>query len=509
MPRTLLIFVFILPLAVLMGFMLADPLMSSNMAFIGGVMLLLLLPIALAAHHTALIWVSGAYMSAFFLPGRPQMWMIMACFSFVISLVSRPLAKHKMKPLWPRSLAGSLIFLLIVVVVTGQLTGGVGLQILGSQNFGGRKYVWVLAAIAGFFALSSQTVPRANANREVTAFCLSSVTAAVSNLVYMLGPSFYFLYLLFPVELAVNQASADLGPVIGSLKRISGFGPAAIGMGMFCLTRWGIRGLLDFGKPYRMLFFLIVVFGGLLSGFRSTLTIIALVFAIQFFAEGLHRTRYATVFLITGISVFVFLSLFATSLPLAAQRAVSFLPVKVDPTAEVDAKGSIEWRMEMWRTIARDIPRYFWLGKGYVVDPGDLALADESVRRGYIESYEMFIKAGDYHSGPLSVIIPFGIWGVLGFIWFIYASIQVLWGNMRYGDSQLTKINTFLFSFFIGRFLFFLFFFGGMELELWLFCSIVGLSLSLNGGAKKAPEMPRLQFDSRLVRSREANLAHI
>jgi hypothetical protein len=509
MPRTLLIFVFILPLAVLMGFMLADPLMSTNMAFIGGVLFALMLPIALAAHHRALIWLSGAYMNAFFLPGQPYMWMIMAFFSFGISVLSRPLARNKLKPIWPRSVAMPLIFILGVVVVTALLTGGIGLKVLGSQVFGGRKYLLILGAVVGFFALTFQAVPRKNALRDTSAFCLAPLTACVSNIAYMLGPAFYFLFLLFPVELALNQASANVAPVLVGVKRISGFGPAAIGLGMFVLMRFGIRGLLDFSRPLRFVFFCSIVFLGWLSGFRSAFATIGVVFIVQFFAEGLHRTRFAMIFVAGGLMIYGFLFTFATSLPLAAQRAISFLPITIDRTAALDAQGSWEWRLEMWNIVAKEIPQYLWLGKGYVVDPGDLALADEAVRRGFASSYDIFIKVGDYHSGPLSVLIPFGILGALGFIWFVSAAIRVLWNNMRYGEAELKQINTFLFSLFLGRLIFFTFFFGGLELDLWLFASIVGFNISLNSGVKKAPEMPRIQYDPRRLRGREEMLATI
>jgi hypothetical protein len=247
----------------------------------------------------------------------------------------------------------------------------------------------------------------------------------------------------------------------------------------------------------------------LLSGFRSVFVVMALVFAVQFFAEGLHRTRYAAAAAAIAILCYGFLAAFASSLPLAAQRAISFLPIQVDSTARLDGLASIEWRFNMWSVVAKDIPKYFWIGKGYAIDPGDLLLAEESAKRGFIQAFDPFIQAGDYHSGPLSVIIPFGIWGVIGFLWFCGASLHALWCNMRYGDAELRTINTFLFSYFVARFIFFLIFFGAFELDLWLFCSIVGVGLSLNGGRKAPPELPRLRFKRARTAELEPQLAGI
>jgi hypothetical protein len=106
--------------------------------------------------------------------------------------------------------------------------------------------------------------------------------------------------------------------------------------------------------------------------------------------------------------------------------------------------------------------------------------------------------AGDYHNGPLSLIIPFGIWGVITFLWFLAASIKVLWANYKYGAPELHKTNTFLLSYFIAKSIFFLFVFGGFYGDLGAFVGLVGFAISLNGGVAKpvlVEERPRVVFN--------------
>src|SRR4051812_47120999 len=98
MPRGLLIFALCLPLAVLMGFLLADPMMGSNLMVVSGIMFALLIPVILTIHHRLLIWIASAAISAYFLPGQPLMWMVVGAMSFGISVLSRPLTKVKTKP---------------------------------------------------------------------------------------------------------------------------------------------------------------------------------------------------------------------------------------------------------------------------------------------------------------------------------------------------------------------------------------------------------------------------
>src|SRR5437868_809527 len=118
MPRGLLIFALCLPLAILIGFMLADPMMGSNMMIISGILFALLIPAILTVHHRLLIWISSAAISAFFLPGQPLMWMVVAGMSFGISVLSRPLTKVKTKPVWDTWTLVSLVFVTVVVSIT-------------------------------------------------------------------------------------------------------------------------------------------------------------------------------------------------------------------------------------------------------------------------------------------------------------------------------------------------------------------------------------------------------
>src|SRR5258706_7509691 len=144
-----------------------------------------------------------------------------------------------------------------------------------------------MASFIGFLALTLGVIPRRTAQRDMAIFALGPATTAISNLAYMLGPSFYFLFLLFPVEMAMNQAQADLAPVIVSIKRYTGFGSASMAICMVCLLRWGVRGLFRFDKPWRILLLIFALFIGMLSGFRSAIVLTSIVTFVQFFAEGL------------------------------------------------------------------------------------------------------------------------------------------------------------------------------------------------------------------------------
>jgi hypothetical protein len=150
-----------------------------------------------------------------------------------------------------------------------------------------------------------------------------------------------------------------------------------------------------------------------------------------------------------------------------------------------DAENSVDWRLDMWRNLLPEVPRYWLIGKGYLVDANALSLGFESLARGLGSRWEAAALAGDYHSGPLSVVIPLGGLGVVTFVWFLIVGGRVLWLNYQYGPDELKVLNRFLIAYFFVRILYFIFVFGSFYQDLFIFTGLVGLSLSLNGGVHR------------------------
>ena len=115
-------------------------------------------------------------------------------------------------------------------------------------------------------------------------------------------------------------------------------------------------------------------------------------------------------------------------------------------------------------------------------------MAQQSAVRGFGIQAASALVAGDYHNGPLSVLIPFGIFGFLAFLWLIGACIRLLYYFHRYGDPALQRINTFLLASFLAKIALFLFVFGAVSNDLFSFLGLVGLAVSLNGAPQVATE---------------------
>jgi hypothetical protein len=490
--RSLIVYGLCLPLAVALGYLLANPLDSTTVIVVGIILFILLIPPLLRWHHFWLI--AGWNISAviFFLPGHPSFWMPMTALSFLIAVLQYTINRN-LKFLYVPSVTRPLLFIAAVVLITARLTGGIGLKALGSSVHGGKYYISILAAIVGYFALTSRQIPRKRVGLYVALFFLGSATMSIGELPRILPSSLNFLFMVFPVmggSVEAQQSSTAVGAV-GNFSRISGL--STLGMGLFStlLACYGIRGLfLESGKPWRIPVFAACALVALLGGFRSALIIMFMTFMMLFHLERLYHTRLLPLLVISALLGGTLVVAFANRLPFYVQRSMAFLPIDIDPVARLSAEASSAWRVQMWKEILPLVPQYLLLGKGYGFSAREMEMVQDDAGRGGsgLVGTEM---AGDYHNGPLSVLIPFGIFGMIGFLWFLFAGLRVIYQNYQFGDPAYRRFNTFIFVVFTVKFIFFFVVFGGFPTELMVFTGLVGVSVSLNGGVAKPVVVPQ------------------
>lgn len=257
----------------------------------------------------------------------------------------------------------------------------------------------------------------------------------------------------------------------------------------YMLACYGIQGIFLGRKPWRWIIFLSVSCLGLMGGFRNFAVLLFLVFLIQFFLEGMHRTKLLPIFGMLGIAAMLLILPQASRLPLTFQRSLAFLPVKLDPVAEADAKESWEWRYKMWQELMPLIPKHLLLGKGYGFSAEDFQFMGNDIAFHPVSSLGGGLGLSmDYHNGWISILMTFGLWGMIAFLWFAAAGIYVLCCNYRYGDPELRTANAFLLACFIVRVLFVMTISGlGLHADLVNFAGLLGLSVSLNGGVCRQP----------------------
>ena len=123
LPKKFLILLLILPVALLLGYMLAGPVDYTSIVVYAGILGVILLPIILQYHHALLVLSLNATIDIFFLPGKPQLWMLLAILSLGVTFVSRILNKE-IRLIHVPAVTWSLVAMVVVVVFTAQQTGG-------------------------------------------------------------------------------------------------------------------------------------------------------------------------------------------------------------------------------------------------------------------------------------------------------------------------------------------------------------------------------------------------
>jgi len=486
-PKTHLIMGLCLPLAVMLGYFLAEPMDSGSMAVVVFVLVVLSVPLLMKWHHPILILSWNAIINPVFLPGRAPLWLFVAAASLLVAIVNRATSPDERFINVP-SLTRPLLALMAVVVMTAVMTGGFGVRSLGGTRYGGKGYFYIFAAVAGYFALTSKRIPASRAWLYAALFFLPGATAIIANLAFAAGPKLYFLFEFFSPELTVDQVGRSVFQ--DDIVRIAGLTCVAPALYSYLLARFGIAGLLNLKKPLRLLLFLVAIAASLLGGYRGGLLLFAFTFVFFFYFEGLHRTRYLPILLCAILIAGGLLVPFAEKLPLAAQRTLSFLPVKMDPIAQQSADASSEWRVQMWKNVLPEVPKYLFHGKGLGMSPNDLYMAQVSVSMPFGDQAAVAEAAGNYHNGPLSVLIPFGIYGMIAFAWFLIAGVRVLYRNLKFGDPSLRTLNGLILAAFLAHIVFFLFVFGALYSDLFLFLGLLGLGVSLNGAEPSVIEAP-------------------
>jgi hypothetical protein len=487
--RVLIAYAVAIPMALILGYLVATPDMDS-IAVIGMVFFFLTLPLLIQWNHFLLIFLWNSVFVAGFLPGELPLWTIFAVLTFGMGVVHRVMGHRSF--LSAPELTKPILMLATVVLVTMKVRGGLGLRAFGSVSFGGKHYFYVLAGILGYFALTSQPIAVAKSGRAAKWFFLSGLSFVLSNLIYVLGPAFYLVYFFVSPDAAMGQAQADFEQ--NMVRRFAGLGPCSIGLLCFVLARWGLRGVFQWHKPWRISLFLLAIVMGMFSGFRSVIALFGVLLFFQFFVEGLWKTGFFPAFALAVILCLAPVFLFANRMPMAIQRTLALLPVNIDPQVRLETTSSTEWRRDMWREVWPEVPNYLLVGKGYGIDPLDLYLTNEAVKMGIFQSYEESILAGDYHNGGLSVLMPFGIFGAIAFLWMLAAGIKVLYCNYRYGDSRLKSINAFLLSYFMAQCVIFFAVFGALDAPQSAFLGLLGLSVSLNSGVRRKMTQAKPNF---------------
>lgn len=341
----------------------------------------------------------------------------------------------KVIPKFPRlNWCDKLLICNLLYLATVFARNPVGVDFIRSNLIGGRPYFAILLACCGFWVLQHVTIKPKLAKLLPALMCLGSLVNALSGLVGYFAPGLGFRLATFYSGFMPGGEANPMEPVdTGRVERhqyLAGFG---VEVGRAAISYANIFKLIFFQNIFLSASFFASLVAILLSGFRSNL--IGWLFAIalaSFIRGGVRQVFPLFAAAVAGIVMIVVVQTAGLQVPLAAQRALSFIPISWDSRASVDAKGSVDWRVDMWR-LALTTDRYIKnkvLGDGFGFDPSELR-AQATLTSFRMDTsaglQDYYMITGDYHSGPVSAVRFVGYIGLVLFTALLIANASFAW----------------------------------------------------------------------------------
>ncbi|HEV2330665.1 MAG TPA: O-antigen ligase family protein [Verrucomicrobiae bacterium] len=484
--RSLVVYAACAVVSIIIGVLMTNPMTYTAFGFMGILCAVLLIPILMKWHRPLMIFSWFTPIMMFFVKGDPNLFLVMIVLSLTATIVERAMGQKRFfnvpQITWP------LFCLIGVVLLTAKLTGGLGLRAFGSEVYGGKKYIFLVVAILGYFAIASSPIPPEKARKYVALYFSGGILCVVQDF-YQVAPHFLRpVYWLIPPNVTALMGTFEVG-----VSRLAGTGTAATALINVLIATYGLRGIFLSGKLWRPFVFFISFILIFFGGFRSAIIGMAATFLILFFLEGLHRTRLAPFLIVFVLAIAGIIVPLGSKLPFTFQRALSVLPpsfVQLSPDARADAKASWDWRIQMWTALLPQIPKHLLLGKGYAISPEDYdtEMGAGAAVQSADPAQQALALSSDYHNGPLSVILPFGIWGVIAMVWFFAGSIWVVYRNYRYSPPELKTLNAFLFATYVWAVI--IFYGSSLATGMNVFTGLLGLTVAINRGVRRKPVDP-------------------
>jgi hypothetical protein len=483
--RSLVVYAACAVISIIIGVLMTNPMTYTAFGFMGILAAVLLIPILMKWHRPLMLFSWFTPVMMFFVKGDPNLFLVMITLSLTATIVERAMGQKRFFDVpqitWP------LFCLIGVVLFTAKLTGGLGLRAFGSEVYGGKKYIFLVVAILGYFAIASSPIPPEKARKYVALYFAGGLLCIVQDF-YQIAPHFLRpIFWLIPPNPYTSE-EFQLGTT-----RLSGTGNSAAAVINVLIACYGLRGIFLSGKLWRPVVFFISFVLIFLGGFRSAIIGVVATFLILFFLEGLHRTRLAPFLIIFGFALLGIVIPLGAKLPFTFQRILSVLPpsvVQLNPDARRAAEDTWEWRVNMWTALLPQVPKHLLLGKGYAISPEDFntEMGAGAAVQSADPAQQSLALSSDYHNGPLSVVLPFGIWGVIAMAWFFAGSVWVVYRNYRYSPPELQTLNAFLCATYAYSVI--NFYGSSLATGMTVFTGLLGLSVAINRGVRRKPADP-------------------
>lgn len=353
----------------------------------------------------------------YYLPGMPETALLgqlaFVLFTTILFLMRRLIIRFVVTELeiW--------CFLLLLCVVQVYLRNPVGFSAIGTSNVGGKPYFNFAIAIMTALGLAVITVPPKELKWFVRLTMIGSILTTFVGIVGAFSPRLGYWIGSSSGQGLSGEEFDQSGVDSGAADRKGYLSPMST-----AISRWvgSVRNpIMACLHPLYGTLVLISLAAAALSGFRNQIAVVGLTYLVAQFYRGGFKSVVLCMFI--GATGVLMLSIgnMISPLPPNVQRVMTIFPGSWEKRYKDDAKGSTEWRVEMWieaLTNKRYIANTF-IGDGLGMSAAQLeqsqVLAEKKARgmSGWDLHRETVMINGDFHSGPVQTIKTIGYVGLL------------------------------------------------------------------------------------------------
>lgn len=412
----------------------------------------------------------AALPSLVLLANRPNLWMILLawvfasnirvllggslslftllCAGLTVILLARIIISKRTNPYGKMARWWGVSF--FVVVGMTMYMRGIGFAFLDGEQVGGMRYILILTPLCLFIFSSLLNLSRREWQIALYGMCVAGLFPGIAEAAFHLSDGrFYHLYYLIQPKTSLS-ATIEASAAGAELIRYKSATETSRYILLFALLAFPGTGKKS---HLRVLFVLVALAIGGLSGHRQNMVyLLGILVIFGFFRSPGHRIRYSIACASLGVAGTLCLYVLAPYLPYNLQRSISWLPrIPVDHKVKLSALGTTDWRILVWGQGMKEIPQYFWLGKGYAYQMEVYErLATMERKDAFVESAVLTV---DYHNGPLGLIIGLGIFGVIAASGFFgtFAIQQSIMATGKWVEPALERYHLALLSMYLAR----------------------------------------------------------
>lgn len=354
--------------------------------------------LVMGKHYWLLIPLSlGASFPAIPLGGRaiefPELAITGCALFFLIRVATRKEKLHLFRSIN----TPFLIFIAWVIMVF--TLNPIGLAMLGSSVGGGRFYLKLGLAFASFFILSNRTYSQQDMRWVFALLIFGALFGMTYNIAehFLRGPQ------LDPRTGMVSEGGYSWHQVLSW---------PALTIAFLIFSRWSPREVFGVQKPWLIMVYTACLLLVLLSGKRMALLAVLMAPAVS--ALMFRQMVYVLVasggllllmtFLVVGQGQWF-------SLPIVAQRTLSWIPGNWDSELQYVEGGRDDWRAELRRVALANINQDPLIGRGFAVDISEtLTAVGMQMYEGSVEAQAAAYALGrSWHNTWLGYAADFGI----------------------------------------------------------------------------------------------------